>query len=78
MGQTMRTNNYRYTEWVKFIKAPNYKPDSNQTFAIEFYDHTKDAEENWNRAYDQSYVAVVNEASDLLHKGWRDALTDVE
>lgn len=74
MGYTMRTDKYRYTEWVKFHQAPDYKPDWDQKFGIELYDHTNDPEENVNQVHNPAYESLVKEASEYLHDGWRAAL----
>jgi iduronate 2-sulfatase len=42
MGYTMRTDKYRYTEWVQFKYAPEYKPNWNNLTATELYDHEAD------------------------------------
>lgn len=78
MGYTIRTDRYRYTEWVKFIGAPTYKPEWNVSFGVELYDHQKDPDENFNRAFDPSYVQTVKQLSYLLHAGWRLALPSSE
>ena len=74
MGYTMRTNDFRYTEWVKFIGAPEYKPDWNSLFGVELYDHSKDPEENVNVAHKKEYQDMVKTLSKELHDGWRAAL----
>ena len=74
MGYTMRTDRYRYTEWPRFHKNPNYKPNWNELYGIELYDHELDPEENHNIAFKPEMKTKVKEYSDLLHKGWRNAL----
>ncbi|KAL4232297.1 hypothetical protein ACF0H5_009868 [Mactra antiquata] len=74
MGYTMRTNRYRYTEWVKFSYAPKYKPDWDTVFGVELYDHGSDPEENRNVAYDSTYAALRIDLSVKLHAGWRAAI----
>ena len=44
MGYTMKTDKYRYTEWVKFHPGPEFKPD----WGVFFYIRGK------NRFYDLS------------------------
>ncbi|KAK6177205.1 hypothetical protein SNE40_015352 [Patella caerulea] len=71
MGYTLRTQQYRYTEWPAFNKSPIYKPDWSRLYGIELYNHTDDPEENYNHAYDVSYVKIRAMLSSLLHNGWR-------
>jgi hypothetical protein len=42
MGYSMRTDRYRYTEWVLFEYAPEYKPDWTKVNGTELYDHAFD------------------------------------
>ena len=75
MGYTMRTDQYRYTEWVEFSGPPDYKPNWSKHFGTELYDHGKPgAEENKNIAADPQYEKLVKQLSDKLHAGWRKAL----
>ena len=75
MGYSMRTNQYRYTEWVRFDNF-HFKPHWNQNFGrgYELYDHDHDPDENWNQAYEKDYKEIKKQLSDMLHKGWRDFL----
>ena len=73
MGYTIRTDHYRYTEWPKFSGAPLYKPDWDTLFGVELYDHTKDPDENYNRAMDPSYASLRQLLSSQLRAGWRHA-----
>lgn len=72
MGYTMRTDRYRYTEWVRFDNF-NFVPHWYQNFGrgTELYDHEKDPEENWNHGHEKEYEDLRKELSDMLHKGWR-------
>ena len=74
MGYSMRTAQYRYTEWVHFVAKPLYQPQWNISYGTELYDHTKDPEENWNRANDPSYKEIRKSLSAELHAGWRTPL----
>ncbi|XP_067668272.1 iduronate 2-sulfatase-like [Haliotis asinina] len=76
MGYTMRTDQYRYTEWINFKGRPIYKPMWDELKAAELYDHVKDPEENWNRADDPSYKDIRTDLSRKLKIGWRGALPD--
>lgn len=71
MGYSMRTNRYRYTEWVDFKYAPTYKANWDIKHGVELYDHNVDPEENYNGADDPKYHDIKTELSKLLHKGWR-------
>jgi iduronate 2-sulfatase len=71
MGYTMRTQQYRYTEWAKFTDVPEFKPDWNTLHGVELYDHTSDPEENHNRAHDVKYHDLREELSRRLRAGWR-------
>lgn len=73
MGYTIRTDQYRYTEWPKFSNAPEYKPDWSTSFGVELYDHSMDPEENRNMAYHRDYQMIRAELSKKLHAGWRAA-----
>ncbi|KAH3705274.1 iduronate 2-sulfatase-like [Dreissena polymorpha] len=74
MGYTIRTDQYRYTEWPKFTYAPEYKPDWTKLFGVELYDHKIDPEENKNRAKDPGYESIAAELSKKLRAGWRQSL----
>ncbi|XP_071095240.1 iduronate 2-sulfatase-like [Haliotis cracherodii] len=76
IGFSMRTEMYRYTEWINFKGMPIYEPMWEQLQGVELYDHTKDPEENWNRADDPAYKDVRVELSRSLQLGWRGALPD--
>ena len=73
MGYTMRTSKFRYTEWVRFIGAPQYKPLWRALHGVELYDHVTDPGENYNAADDPKYSEVRKELSEALHAGWRAA-----
>ena len=70
MGYTMRTDRYRYTEWVKFNRK-TVTPSWNECSGVELYDHAIDPQENVNKANDKSYKSRRKSLSDVLHKGWR-------
>ena len=71
MGYSMRTDQYRYTEWVHFTGPPLYQPKWNVSYGTELYDHKRDPEENWNRADDPAYKDIRLTLSSQLHAGWR-------
>ncbi|CAH1778820.1 unnamed protein product [Owenia fusiformis] len=70
MGYSMRTDKYRYTEWVRFNET-GFGPDWTAQEAVELYDHTNDQEENVNRANDAEYASIVEQLKGHLHEGWR-------
>lgn len=73
MGYTMRTEQYRYTEWVEFSGQPNYKPDWDKQYGIELYDHKVDPYEDVNKANDPTYTIIRQTLSKQLRAGWRKA-----
>ena len=76
-GYTMRTDKFRYTEWVPFQPAPAYKPVWTPLLGVEFYDHDKDPEENRNVFNDTAYARIRKQLSQDLHDGWQNALPHV-
>ncbi len=66
MGYTMRTERYRYTEWIQFR--------SGRTLARELYDHKDDDVEMSNRANNSVYAHEVKILSKMLRQGWQAAL----
>lgn len=65
MGYSMRTAQYRYTEWLE----PNKPP-----VGVELYDHKEDPDENINLADRPEHNELIVELSKLLHAGWRETL----
>ncbi|MBM3497734.1 MAG: sulfatase [Armatimonadetes bacterium] len=68
MGYSMRTDRYRYTEWIE--KGPTDKT----ILARELYDHLGDPGENVNVAGFEEHAALLEELSAQLRAGWRAAL----
>lgn len=64
MGYSMRTNRYRYTEWIK--------PDKTNV-GIELYDLEKDPKSNVNIANRPKNKKLMAELSKKLHAGWKAA-----
>ncbi|KAK6172188.1 hypothetical protein SNE40_015904 [Patella caerulea] len=77
MGYSIRTDQYRYTEWPGFSGPPAYKPEWETMFGAELYDHNSDPEENYNRADDPKYATIRNKLRDQLRTGWRKFLPPV-
>jgi len=67
MGYTMRTDRYRYTEWLSPEKA---------LIARELYDHDRDPDENVNLAERAGNGKLVESLAKMLHAGWRAARPD--
>ena len=67
MGRTIRTDRYRYTEWMS---------PENQLVGQELYDHEQDPDENVNLAVRQVHKQLVERLSKMLHDGWKAALPE--
>ena len=77
MGYSMRTDRYRYTEWMAYedLPTPRRLPDKVYPRGhVELYDHAIDPEENVNRGNDPAYGAIVKRLHTALLEGWRAAL----
>ena len=66
-GSTMRTEQYRYTEWGR-----------NGSNGIELYDYDTDPDETINIANLPENAELVTHLSAQLHAGWQAALPEVE
>lgn len=73
MGYTMRTADYRYTEWVSFNPTTFYANFS-EVHAKELYLHNIDDLEDYNVAYESKYADLVQVLRKKLIAGWRYAL----
>jgi iduronate 2-sulfatase len=79
MGYSIRTESYRYTEWITLELTDDDGYAYTQLWDdlcdhAELYDLTNDEEENTN-VYDESaYTDIVTELSARLQAGWRDEL----
>lgn len=77
MGYSMRTDRYRYTEWMAYEDLPTPHRLPGKVYPrghVELYDHDVDPDENVNRAADRAYSAVVARLHEALLAGWRAAL----
>lgn len=70
MGYSIRTIDYRYTEWVEFNHT-TFKMDWSNVHARELYCHVEDSSEDSNLAGLKQYQSVVSQLSNQLHAGWR-------
>jgi arylsulfatase A-like enzyme len=66
MGYTMKTDQYRYTEWVT-------RDGNREILARELYDHAKDPAENINVVDDPVYQTIVPELAAMMQAGWQHA-----
>ena len=80
MGYSVRTDTWRYTEWVAFDNA-NAVADWDVLYGRELYSHedapVPDASfdyNNHNLAFEESYQELVANLSAVLRAGWREQL----
>ena len=66
MGYSMRTQRYRYTEWI-----------NKGTRGVELYDYDVDPDETVNVAELPENAELVAQLSEQLHAGWQAALPDI-
>ncbi|MBM4024787.1 MAG: sulfatase [Planctomycetes bacterium] len=66
MGYTMRTDQFRYTEWRR-------RNDPAQVVARELYDHRRNRDENENLAGQAIHARLVEELAAQLKAGWQAA-----
>ena len=68
MGYSMRTDQFRYTEWVDFRTG--------ECLDRELYDHHSSGAEIYNVAGEETYASAVAELAGQLRSGWRAARPD--
>ena len=73
MGYSMRTDLYRYTEWIDF-DPEHFSGNWSRLYAKELYLHQSDPNEDRNVAYLSQYADLVLSLSRKLQEGWRSAL----
>ena len=66
MGYSMKTNRYRFTQWVD-------RKDHSKVDAVELYDHQTDPQENTNVAAVAENASLVVELTRQLESGWQQA-----
>ncbi|XP_050395464.1 iduronate 2-sulfatase [Patella vulgata] len=79
MGYSVKTDRYRYTEWVRLSERTNYNSDMADGHVVgrELYDHENDYQENVNLADHHDKVSIVASLKQTLHDGWRPIHTDL-
>lgn len=70
MGYSIRTSQYRYTNWVYFNNT-NFRPTWNMTFGKELYDHFIDPYEDMNLINRPEMTYIINMLEKKLIAGWR-------
>ncbi|CAG0883846.1 unnamed protein product [Darwinula stevensoni] len=65
MGYSIRTERYRYTEWVAF-SPKNFTAHWDERFAVELYDHRSDPDENFNVAESKKHSRLLKKLSAAL------------
>lgn len=70
MGYSMRTDRYRYTQWVK--------RGSGEVSARELYDHQVDPNENVNIANQPDMVSIVKQLDEQIQAGWQGARAQLQ
>ena len=70
MGYTMRTAQYRYTEWVGYDHS-KYGPVWDQVSGRELYDFVNDPDETQNLVDHPQVQQTVQQLKAQLHAGWR-------
>ncbi|MBN2329176.1 MAG: sulfatase [Candidatus Omnitrophica bacterium] len=66
MGYSMRTDRYRYTEWIR--------KDVDEPAGVELYDHALDPQENVNIAGRPEEKERILQLGKMLHASWRNSL----
>ena len=74
MGYSMRTERFRYREWVRFTGKPQYKIHWDKLQAAELYDYVTDPLENVNLINDKSFRNTIKKLSKMLREDWRSAM----
>lgn len=72
MGYSIRTDRYRYTEWVEFNNT-SCLPIWSSKIATELYDHLLDPEENSNLFFTPDLDFIKRKLGRQLKLGWRHA-----
>ena len=72
MGYTMRTDRYRYTEWIdrQYILTDQGLSQAREVKARELYDHQGDPQENVNVINLPGYAEDVKKLEATMEQGW--------
>jgi len=68
MGYTVKTNRFRYTEWVRFR---DLMPHWDRIEGVELYDHHNDPAEGNNLAGREGLEHLQERLQKVLRAGWR-------
>ena len=68
MGYSVRTDRYRYTEWVNW--------ETRELAATELYDHQHDPAETRNVTAQEDYADQREKMAAILDAGWTSALPE--
>ena len=86
MGLSLRTTQWRYTEWLKFNQGNNKTgnaavypyPDWSDVHGLELYNHSNNtadsndfnAQDNFNFSYEQNMKNTVDQLHNILKETW--------
>ncbi|KAF5287898.1 hypothetical protein FQA39_LY04072 [Lamprigera yunnana] len=70
MGYSIRTSQYRYTEWIQFNNT-NFTPNWKHVYARELYDHFIDPDENMNLVGKPEMEQIATFLHNKLVLGWK-------
>ncbi len=76
MAYSVRTETHRYTEYTRTMHPSKQTQHWRKIYAREFYDHTKDPDENINNVNHPNSQEEVSNLQKLLHGGWKAALPE--
>lgn len=76
MGLSIRTDDFRYTYWLKYDTRTKTWDWSNRSFGKELYYLTTDTYENVNLADNSNYAAIMTDLHKKLEAGWRAQLPE--
>lgn len=66
MGYGVRTENYRYVQWIKVTSRTDIDYDNTEVVGEEFYDYQKDKDETVNLIDNSAYKTLVKEHQVML------------
>lgn len=68
MGYGVRTENYRYVQWIKVESRTNIDYENAEIVGEEFYDYQKDKNETKNLINDANYKTLVKEHQAMMQE----------